>query len=179
MAEVEPEVDRFEQAVRFLLLLALWGVWLAFRAVWGLLRELASVDSRSLARRVVSWGILAGGLLLAPHAVGLWWSRMMLVDAAEIAALQAEGRDAADIETDLRIKAFRLGFKDILAQPGAVRVSQEDRGDGPVCKVSLDFHHQPKVYGWTTPPLRIRAKVERFVLPAPEGGWQKGLIEGL
>ena len=179
MAEVEPEMDRFEQVLRFLLLLALWGIWLTVRAIWSLLRELASVDSRNLARRGISWGILAGSLLLAPHAAGLWWSRMMLVDAAEIAALQAEGRDAADIEMDLRIKAFRLGFQDILAQPGAVQVSQEDRGEGPLCKVTLDFRHQPKVYGWTTPPLRIRAKVERFVLPAPEGGWRKGPIEGL
>lgn len=179
MAEVEPEMDRFEQALRFLLLLVLWGIWLTVRAAWGLLREVASIDSRSLVRRVVSWGFLAGVLLLAPHAVGLWWSRMMLVDAAEIAALQAEGRDVADIETDLRIKAFRLGFRDILTQPRAVQVSQVDRGEGPVCKVTLDFCHQPKVYGWTTPPLRIRAKVERFVLPAPEGGWRRSLIEGI
>jgi hypothetical protein len=179
MAKVEPEVDRVEQALRFLLLLAFWTLWLLVRAAWGILCEVASVHSRNLIRRTLSWATLAGLVFLSPHAVGLWWSRMMLMDAAEVAALQAEGRDPLEIESELRRKAFQLGFRDIIAQPEAIQVHRKDHEAGTVCRVILDFRHQPKIYGWTTPPLRIQASVERYVLPAREGGWKKELVEVL
>jgi hypothetical protein len=159
------ERDRAEQALRFVLLLVLWVLWLLLRATWAILTELVSVRSRKMLQRCLAWGTLAGLIFLSPHAVGLWWSRLMLVDAAELAALQAEGRDPSEIETDLRRRAFQLGFLDILAQPEAVRVRREEREAGAVCIVSIDFQHQPTVYGWTVPPLRITARVERYVLP--------------
>lgn len=167
MAAGAQERSRAEQALRFLLLLLLWSFWLLLRAAWAILTELVSVRFRKLLRRGIGWGALAVLIFLAPHAVGLWWSRMMLVDAAELAALQAADRDSADLESELRRKAFQLGFVDILPQQEAIKVHREDREAGAVCVIDLDFRHQPTVYGWTTPPLRITARVERYVLPKP------------
>jgi hypothetical protein len=169
MDAVEPEEDRAEQWLRLVLLLAFWSLWLAVRGSWWVLAALASRRSRKLLRRAAAVALLAALVLFAPHAVGFWWARMMLLDAAEIAALQSEGRDPQDIEADIRRRAFRLGFRDIVQQPEAIRIDWEERDAGRVCRVALDFWHQPTVYGWTVPPLRIQARVERFVLPGRDG----------
>lgn len=164
--------------VPFVLLLSLWVVWLVFQAGLVLLAEIAAVHSRSVLRRGFSWGLIALVLLLAPPGVGLWWARMRLLDAAEIAALQADGQDPAWIEVRLRRRAFRLGFHDILSQPDAIRIHREDREGGPVCRVVLDFQHRPGLYGWNGPQVRIAATVQAFMLPQREGGWPAEWLDG-
>ncbi len=154
-----------ERLVRLVLLLALWSAWLLLRALWGLVAELVSSHGRAILRRTLAWGGLAALLLLAPHAVGLWWSRLMLIDAAQFAASQAAGREPADLEAELRRAAFKLGFHDLVDQPEAIRVRREEREGGPVCRVEMDFHHRQKLYGWTAPPIRIQARVESYLMP--------------
>lgn len=169
MDSAEPEVDRAEEWLRLVLLVCFWSLWLVLRAGWWILLELLSIRTWKRLRKVFGIGLLAGLVLLGPHAVGLWWARMMLLDAAEIAALQSEGRSPEDIAMQLQRRAFRLGFRDIVLQPEAIKISWEDREAGRVCAVVLDFWHQPKIYGWDAPPLHIKAKVERYVVQAGTG----------
>lgn len=164
--------------VPYILLLSLWVVWLVFRAGVVLLAEIAAVHSRSVLRRGFSWGFIALVLVLAPPVVGVWWARMRLLDAAEIAALQADGQDPAWVKARIRRRAFQLGFYDILSQPDAIQIHHEDREGGPVCSVVVDFQHRPDLYGWSGPPVRIAAKVQAFMLPQREGGWPAEWLEG-
>lgn len=166
-----------EQALRLVLLLLLWGMWLLVRAAWGLAAEAAAVHARSLLRRLVSWGLLAAVMLVSPHVVGLWWSRALLSDAAHLAAARSDGRDAADIEAALRRRAHKLGFHSLFLQPDAVRIRKEDREGGPFCRVVLDFQHQPVVYGWTLPPLRIHVTGEAYVVPIRDANPLQDLLE--
>lgn len=178
MDEQDSQEVRNGRLVPFILILSLWALWLVLRAGLALLAGIAAVHSRSVLRRAFSWGLIALVLLVAPQAVGFWWARMRLLDAAGIAALQADGKDPAWIEARLRRRAFQLGFHDILSQPEAIQVLREDREGGPVCKVVLDFQHRPDLYGWTGPPLRVAATVQAFMLPQREGGWPSELFEG-
>lgn len=179
MTERGSQQVRIGQVFPFLILLSLWTIWLVLRAGFAILAEIAAVHSRSVLRRAFSWGLITLVLLVAPQAVGFWWARVRLLDAAEIAALQADGKDPAWIEARLRRRAFQLGFYDILTQPDAIQILREDREGGPVCLVVMDFQHRPDLYGWNGPPVRVKARVQAFMLPQREGGWPSELLEGL
>lgn len=168
------EPGEMAQVFRLLLVLSLWSVWLALRAVWSLLTGAGS----RLGRRWAGWSVaglaLAAVILLGPHAVGFGWSWLLLRDAADAHALQAEGREPEEIAARLRRRAFALGFTDILEQPKAIQVERLEREGQPVCRVRIDFRHGLKVYRWVLPPIRVQITVEQFILPRrdPDGfGW--------
>jgi hypothetical protein len=111
--------------------------------------------------------VLAAAILLGPKAAGLLWGRMMLRDAAEIAAMQSEGKETQDIEMALRRKAFTLGFTDIVGQESAIRIDRQQGPDGPTCAIEVDFVHRLDLYRWAAPPFRIHFKIEKPVFPKP------------
>lgn len=159
-----------ERILRFVLLALLWGAWLAFRAVWGLAEAMASRNGRALAGKGVAALVLAAGIALGPKVAGVLWGRMLLRDAAEVAAMRSEGKEGREIEAALRRRAYNLGFQDIALQDGAVRVDRRTGEEGPLCAIEVDFQHRVDLYGWAAPQVRIHLKVEKAVFPAPPGG---------
>jgi len=154
---------RPERILRFVLLALLWSAWLTIRAAWALSEWLFSREGRAWCGKWVLGLGLAVAIALLPKVAGLAWGRIMLQDAAEILAMQADGRDAREIATALRRRAFVLGFTDIILQDEAIRVELQSAADGTTCSIEVDFQHRVDLYGWTAPPLRIHLKVEKPV----------------
>ena len=163
------------QALRLLLLLLLWAAWLTLRALRNWWAWLSAKDWRVWARRWALILALAAVILAAPKAAGLLWGRMMLQDAAEIAAMQSDGKETQAIERALRRRAFALGFIDILEQGDAIRIDRQQGPDGPTCAIEVDFVHRLDLYRWAAPPVRIHFRIEKPVYPKPpEGDFVRG-----
>ena len=160
-------MGRPERILRAVLLALIWGAWLALRAAWVLAEWLISKEGRAWCGKQVALILLVAGIALLPKAAGLFWGRMQLGDAVEIAAMQSAGLRGQDIETALRRRAFALGFTDIALQEEAVRVDLQAGSDGAVCAIEVDFLHRLNLYGWVAPPIRIHLQVEKLALPKP------------
>ena len=177
MEDTQDQVDRAERAFRFFLLLLVWGIWLTLRALWGFGCWVVSKEFRKLVVKLAALALLAAVILLGPHGVAFLWNRTLLLDAAEIAALQSEGKDTGELLQELRGRAFRLGFTAVAEQPEAFQVERGSEEAGAYCAITVDFVQPLEIYGWVTPPIRVRGHVKRWALPQRKLILPEGLVE--
>jgi hypothetical protein len=141
--------------------LALKGLWLLLRRAWR-----AVVLHRGLQILVSALGVI---LLLAAWKGGpLLLSRAALVDAAGSLARQSEGRNTLDVENDLRRRAFCLGFRGALAQPGAVSVERTYVNGIALCTIRFEFRRPVGLFGFGEREIAVSGHVEEAVEPPGE-----------
>jgi hypothetical protein len=114
--------------------------------------------------------------LLFLFLLGIWkfgpllTGRLALHSAAELLALNSEGRNTLDMENDLRRRAFRLGFRGAITQPDAVSIERTNANGITLCTITFEFRREVDLLGLWRKQVPVSGKVEVPVEPGGERG---------
>ena len=156
------------KVLRTVVLLTIGLPYLALRGSWKVLQKLwtAVVLHRGLQ-------ILLSFLLFVA-AVATWQlgplvtGRLVLMNAAEQLAQASEGRNAQDMENDLRRKAFRLGFRGAITQRDLVSIERTNANGITICTITFEFRREVKLFGIWGLQVPVAGTVEEPVEPPAE-----------
>ncbi|MDP2875046.1 MAG: hypothetical protein Q8O00_02605 [Holophaga sp.] len=160
--------EGYKKAFRVLVLVTVglpyWiirGLWLLLQKVWTVV-----VIHRGL-QIVLSFLLFVLGVLVwqfGPLVTG----RLSLLNAAEILAQQSEGRSTLEMESSLRRKAFRLGFRKAIVQKDAVSIERTSDNGITVCSIKFEFQREVSLLGLWRLQVPVSGKVEEPVEPPDE-----------
>ncbi len=148
------------------LLWGLWGLYLAIRWPWDVLRRfVAAAPWRK-------WAALALGVLLVAAlgwTLNLVYERFRMREALVQAATWSEGKSQEDVRAEACLGLLREGFPEIQGHPGALQVEfSTDPSGYPLCAVALDL---PRRHGFGrlsfTLHHRFRVQVLAMTKPKP------------
>jgi len=156
------------EALRSLVVLCVWAIWLPFSGLRALLRlvaEFLHAHSRWLRRAL--WAGPAAVLLVAVFQVGpLVYGRFALLSEARHQARTSLGRDSGELVGALRQTAFDLGFKDVIDQAEAFSVESDSDTDGEsLCVVNIQLGQRVRLLGCLPFVFHVRKKVASPITP--------------
>lgn len=100
------------------------------------------------------------GVLAVSKFLPLLTSRMSLMSTATALARSAEGRDTMAMDRALRRKAFRLGFRDAVQEPGAVSIELRHESGMTLCQIRYEFVRKVDFFGLKTWYIPVKGEVE-------------------
>ena len=151
--------------LRTLILVTIGLPYLALRGSWKAMQKLWTVVVLHRGLQILLTFLLFVGAVVTWQLGPLVTGRLVLMNAAEQLAQASEGRNAQDMENDLRRKAFRLGFRGAITQGDSVSIERTNANGITICTIAFEFRREVKLFGIWGLQVPVTGKVEEPVEP--------------